>query len=158
MNQIQTNQITQSTAYTPDAPLLFTLDDNQLKSSHNLTHQLEKQTPKVQAYNNILLYILNLFCTIMFFPLHISMIGLVFFSYLNLDIWVYSWSGTLLFMAGYSLILTVGNVPIQIVLLYLRDVMRILCFIFLSISGIMIAMTSVDLMLNWHDEDKKLIS
>ena len=83
----------------------------------------------------------NLITTIAFIPLHLFILGIIFYSYSDVNISTYIWSGLQLLLALYSYVLLFGSVAIQIVLLYVRFPVRVLLGIYLASGLIMLTAT-----------------
>ena len=83
---------------------------------------------------NDCLYYTNLTCTLIFICAHIPMMGALYDVWYRGDWLVIVWSAIQVFLAIYSLILLFGSIALQIVFLYLRGFIRMLCFVFLTIS------------------------
>jgi hypothetical protein len=68
-------------------------------------------------------------------------LGVIFYSYSDVNISTYIWSGLQLLLALYSYVLLFGSVAIQIVLLYVRFPVRVLLGIYLASGLIMLTAT-----------------
>ncbi len=104
------------------------------------------------AHTKQWLYILNIVATILFLPMHLFFIGLIFYSYVDTDWKIYTWSGIQIGLAVYSLIITFGNVALQIVMLYARQVVRILIFFYVSVSFTMLLASTMAVIVNQGSE------
>ena len=97
---------------------------------------------------------IDLVTSIIFVPVHLIVVGLVFFAYVDYTDWpLYLWSGLQLLMAAYSFLLLLGTVPLQIVMLYLRLPTRLLCLTYISSAALLLTMTLVTMMVSWAEND-----
>ncbi len=93
--------------------------------------------------SNTFWWITNLVSSIAFIPLHLFIVGVMFFAYLKVNIGMYLWSGIQLSLALYSFLILLGPVPVQIVMLYARLPVRILSFLYLTTSIVALVFTAL---------------
>ena len=92
--------------------------------------------------------------TILFIPLHLFVLGLLFFNYSDLNISTYVWSGIQLILAIYSYLLLLAPTAVQIVLLYLRFPVRVILGLYLACALVMMLVTLVILLMDTLNGDE----
>ena len=90
------------------------------------------------VYSNSSLYYANMVTTFLFAIMHPLFVGVFFNGYSQADWLLIAWSGIQYFLIIYSLLLIFGSIPIQIVMLYMRLIIRIIIFMFMATSLVMI--------------------
>ena len=96
----------------------------------------------------------NLVTTILFIPLHLFVLGLLFFNYSDLNISTYIWSGIQLVLSIYSYLLLLAPTAVQIVLLYLRFPVRVILGLYLACALVMMLVTLVILLMDTLNGDE----
>lgn len=100
------------------------------------------ETKIVQGFDNPALYYINMVTSVIFVLSHLILMVTIFNFWGNGDYLVLIYSSLQLIVGSYSLVLTFGEVALQIVFLSAKEIIRWILFIVLAIGTTMLAITA----------------